>query len=130
MTVFDSSAIYKVIKSAKMAQLYGQYTSSLAFYELGNIIWKNSMVHKVYNQHEALELIASCGFVLEKMNLIDVDMENVYKIAAYHHISFYDAVYVCLAKELKFPLVTLDLKLTQKVVDVINVLSCDQFISH
>ena len=123
MMVFDTSAIYKSISSGKASHLVDQYTSYLAFFELGNIVWKNSVLGKVYTQKEAKELLSVCELVLEKMRVNYVDLNNVYHIAAQHHISFYDATFVCLAIDLKCPLVTLDRKLSVKVKSLLTILA-------
>ncbi len=128
MTVIDSSAIYKIISTDRFALLSDQYTSSLAFFELGNIIWKSSILAHVYSQKEAVELLSACEIALDKMRVGYSDLDKIYKIAAYHHISFYDASYVCLAIDFRSPLVTLDDKLAHKVSSIVNILSFEQFI--
>jgi predicted nucleic acid-binding protein len=128
MKVFDSSAIYKIISLGRTAQLPAQYTSSLASFELGNILWKNSILASTYSQKEAIELLSVCEIVLEKMRISYADFKETYSIAAKHHITFYDATYVCLAMKLKCPLVTLDAKLAQKIKHAIDVLTVEQVI--
>ena len=115
MNVFDSSAIYKSVSSRKASMLVGQYTTPLAEYELGNIILKSSVIHKVYSLAEARELLSVCELVLERMFIINPDLNEVYKTAVSYHLSFYDAVYASLAIHLKVPLVTLDVKLANKI---------------
>ena len=125
MKVFDSSAIYKMISLGKSAQLSAQYTSSLALFELGNIIWKNSVLIHVYSQKEALELLGVCELVLERMRISHAELKDIYHIAAKYHISFYDATYVCLAIHLKCPLVTLNQKLANKIKSTVDVQSIE-----
>jgi hypothetical protein len=43
--LFDSSAIFRAIKENKIEFLAGNYTLELARYELGNIIWKDCVLH-------------------------------------------------------------------------------------
>jgi predicted nucleic acid-binding protein len=128
MTVLDSSAIYKIISINRLSLLSDQYTSSLAFFELGNIIWKSSILAHIYSQKEALELLSACEMALDKMRVGYSDFDKIYKIAAHHHISFYDASYVCLALDFKSSLITLDDKLAQKVSSIVDILSFEQFI--
>ena len=128
MMVLDSSAIYKVISINRLGLLSDQYTSSLAFFELGNIIWKNSVLAHIYSQKEALELLNACEMALDKMRVGYSDIDKIYKIATHHHISFYDASYVCLAIDFKLSLVTLDIKLSQKISSMVDILSFDQFV--
>lgn len=121
MMVFDSSGIYKSISLGKAGQLVGQHTCFLAFFELGNIIWKNSVLVQTFSLKEAKELLSVCDLVLEKMRLNYVDFKDVYQVAAQYHITFYDAAYVTLAIQLKCPLVTLDNKLISKVKTAVKI---------
>ena len=121
MKVFDSSAIYKAISLGKPAQLFDQYTSSLAFFELGNIIWKNSQLAKIYSQKEAAEFLNICEIVLEKMRISYANLSDIYHLAAKYHVSFYDASYISLAINLNCSFVTLDEKLAHKVRSDVNV---------
>lgn len=126
MIVYDSSAIYKIISIGKSSQLSVQHTSSLAFFELGNIVWKNSVLKSIYSQSEAIELLEACERVLEKMRISYADIKDIYHIAGKCHISFYDASYVCLARELKCPFVTLDNKLASKIKSVVDTLALEE----
>ena len=121
MMVFDSSAIYLAISQGKTQHLIGQYTTTLAMFELGNIIWKNSVLGKVYSQKEALELLEACELILEKMKMAHPDLDDTYRLAANCRISFYDAAYVCLAVQLKAALVTLDNNLVKKIHSLVTI---------
>ena len=129
MTVVDSGVIYECVRLAKTRPLTGQYTTSLALFELGNIVWKNSVLVRTYSQKDACQLLSGCEIVIEKMRVSYSNLEHIYQLSARHHISFYDAAYVCLARDLKVPLVTLDIKLTQKIGSAVDILPFDQFIS-
>ncbi len=128
MKVFDSSAIYKIISLGESSLLSGQYTSSLSFFELGNIIWKNSVLVSVYSQKEASELLDACEAVLEKMRIGYADFKDIYHIAAKCHISFYDASYVGLALKINCPFITLDHKLSQKIKPLVDVLDLEHLV--
>ena len=121
MNVFDSSAIYKAIKSSKHAILSQGYTSPLAYYELGNIVLKNSTQFKFYSSIEAQDVLEICDIVLGQMRIINPDMKDIYVIASKLHLSFYDATYVCLAQKLNMPLITLDKKLTHKASSFVKI---------
>ncbi len=127
MIIFDSSAIYMAISEGKTKQTAGEYTTMLAMFELGNIVWKKSILARVYSQKEALELLKACEMVLEKMRTSHPNLENIYHVAARCHISFYDATYVCLAEQLKAPLVTLDHKLADKVRSFVDIMPLKAF---
>lgn len=129
MIVCDSSIIYKMIKSEKINHLSGQSTSSIAVYELGNILWKSSVLTNVYSQKEASELLDLCEFVLEDMRVVHSDLNDIYKAAFKYKTSFYDAAYLCLALDMNVPLATLDRKLVQKASSMVKVLTFDQWMA-
>ena len=114
MNVFDSSAIYKSIKSNKHQILSQGYTCPLAYFELGNIVLKNSFQFKFYSSAEAQDILKICDIVLSQMRILNTDMKDIYEIASKLQLSFYDAAYVSLAKQLNIPLITLDKKLIHK----------------
>jgi predicted nucleic acid-binding protein len=128
MNVCDSSTIYQAIHLNQPQCLVGQCTSALAVYELGNVVWKNSLIGKKYSQEEAAGLLVGFEQILEEMRVVHFDLNDIYKMAAKFKISFYDAAYVALAVDMNIPLVTLDQKLAQKAAHSIKVLSFDQFI--
>lgn len=129
MKVFDSSAIYKAITLPDLAVLAGVYTVPLALYELGNAVLTNSTVHKKYSFHEAQELLKICKKALDGMKLIvPNDLPYVYQIATRYNLSFYDAAYVCLAKELNISLITLDKKLQNKARSFADIVLFEDFV--
>lgn len=128
MIVCDASAIYKAIKSNRLDVIVGQSTSSVAVYELGNIVWKYSVLAKIYDHKEASDLLNICEGVLEEMRVVHNDLNDIYRMAEKYRASFYDAAYLCLAADMNIPLVTLDQKLAQKASGSVKVISFDQFI--
>ena len=69
MMVLDSSAIYKTICINRTDLLTECFSSALAFFELGNILWKNSYLKPVYSQRETLELLGVCEKALNEMRI-------------------------------------------------------------
>lgn len=128
MMVCDASAIYKTIKSNRLELLVGQSTSSIAVYELGNVIWKHAILVKTYDQKEANDLLNICEGILEEMRVVHNDLNDIYRMAEKYRTSFYDAAYLCLAADMNVPLVTIDQKLVQKAAGSIKVVSFDRFI--
>lgn len=128
MMVCDASAIYKTIKSNRLELLVGQSTSSIAVYELGNVIWKHAILVKTFDQKEANDLLNICERVLEEMRVVHSDLNDIYRMAEKYRTSFYDAAYLCLAADMNVPLVTLDQKLAQKAAGSVKVVSFDRFI--
>ncbi len=128
MIVLDSSAIYKAICLERTDLLTERFSSALAFFELGNIIWKNSHLKPVYSPKESVELLAACEKALNEMRIFYSDADKIYKTARYCHISFYDASYVSLAAEYEVPFITLDRTLAHKASTVAKVLPFENFI--
>ncbi|WP_149564987.1 type II toxin-antitoxin system VapC family toxin [Sulfuracidifex tepidarius] len=114
--VFDSSSIYTVLERKKVGILGGNYTTFLAKFELGNIIWKGVYLHKRISKTDGLKLSSFITRLLNTMNMEDINCEEVEEIAIDYGISFYDASYVWLARRLALPLVTEDIKL-RKVLE-------------
>ena len=119
--VFDSSSIYALLSKASV--LGGNYTVFLAKFELGNIVWKEVLLHKRISREEGLRLLSFISKVLNTMNLEDVNCKETEEIALNYGITFYDASYVWLARKLDLPLVTEDNKLREAVERELKVLS-------
>jgi len=126
--VFDSSSIYALLTKGKIELLGGNYTVSLAKFELGNIVWKEVFLHKRINREEGLRLLSFISKVLNTMNLEDVNCKETEEIAMDYGITFYDASYVWLARKLDLPLITEDNKLRKAVERELKVLSVDEII--
>ena len=110
----------------KIELLGGNYTVFLAKLELGNIVWKEVLLHKRINREEGLRLLSFISKVLNTMNLEDVNCKETEEIAMDYGITFYDASYVWLARKLDLPLVTEDNKLRKAVERELKVLSVDE----
>ncbi|BBG27916.1 type II toxin-antitoxin system VapC family toxin [Sulfuracidifex tepidarius] len=128
--VFDSSSIYVLLNRGEIGLLGGNYTSLLAKFELGNIVWKEVFLHKRISKEEGAILTSFVSKVLSNMNLEDVDCKEVEEIAVDYGITFYDASYTWLTKTLNLPLVTEDVKLKKAIEEKkkLKVLSVDEFI--
>lgn len=53
MNLFDSSAAVNLCREKKIDKLLEGWTLNLAFYELGNAVWKQANVHKTITTDEA-----------------------------------------------------------------------------
>ncbi|BDC00009.1 type II toxin-antitoxin system VapC family toxin [Saccharolobus caldissimus] len=124
--VFDSSSIYKAFSFNKLSILGGNYTVILSKFELGNVIWKEVTIFKRITEDEGEKLYQFLLKVLETMNLEDVKYDEVEKIAIKNRISFYDASYVWLARNLSLPLITEDEKLRKKASGFVSVMSLEE----
>jgi len=112
MSLFDSSAIINLCGCGKVEKLFGGWTLNLAFYELGNAVWKQVHVRKVISVDEAgvlLDLFVQVFGVLRKPEM--EDGSKVLKVAVKESLSYYDAAYVSAALENGLVLVTDDERL-------------------
>ena len=122
--IFDSSAIFRAIKENSMEVLVGNYTLELARFELGNIIWKESALHRRISREEAVKVMSVVKEVLDLMNILSVGCceRKILAIAEELGLTFYDASYVYSAREREVPLITEDEKLAGKARVCIKVL--------
>jgi predicted nucleic acid-binding protein len=120
MKVFDSSSIYACVKTGNHELLKSSYSVILARYELGNVIWKETMLHKTFSVAEARRLIAFIDKIMETMVLLHPPIEEVFSIAVNFRLSYYDASYVYCAQNTNSVLITEDAKLRKNVTPQIN----------
>ncbi len=112
--VFDASAIIKVAEIAPRrapAVLKKQHTADLAYYEIGNYIWKLKKREVIDDAAPYVEFFSK---LLAHMTVHGVGLrDEVLDIATRRGLTYYDAVYLWLAESLDVPLVTEDGKLCQ-----------------
>jgi predicted nucleic acid-binding protein len=120
--LFDSSAIFRAIKENKIEFLAGNYTLELTRYELGNIIWKDCVLHAKVSEQEAKMLATSIKHTLTIMNVMEItdSEEEILETAIKLKITFYDASYVYFAKIKELKLITEDLRLIKKITPAAN----------
>jgi predicted nucleic acid-binding protein len=111
MNLLDTSAIFSLFQSGKYSVLFSGATIPLAWYESGNVLWKNYKIKKRISKEEAMEF----GRVL--FELLD-SMENVFpspnftlSLSMELGLTFYDSSYLSSAIETGYDLVTDDEKL-------------------
>jgi predicted nucleic acid-binding protein len=115
MKIFDSSSIYACVKSGNHGLLKGNCSVILARYELGNVIWKETMLRKTFSIAEAGHLIAFIDKIMETMVLLHPPIEEVFSTAVNFGLSYYDASYVYCAQNTNGVLITEDAKLRKKI---------------
>jgi predicted nucleic acid-binding protein len=120
MKVFDSSSIYACVKTGNHGLLKGNYSVILARYELGNVIWKETMLHKTFSIAEARRLIDFIDKIMETMVLLHPPIEKVFSTAVNFRLSYYDASYVYCAQNTSSILITEDVKLKNKIPPPLN----------
>ena len=121
MYLLDSSAIaitLKELHEKSIELLDGKNTLNLAYYEIGNIIWKECVLKRLISPEEAVENAEGIAKILgimkiEKINSSEDFMEAM-KLATRLKLTFYDASYLYVAKRKGLTLVTEDDELYKK----------------
>ncbi|MEM2240272.1 MAG: type II toxin-antitoxin system VapC family toxin [Candidatus Bathyarchaeia archaeon] len=109
MNLFDSSAIINLCGEKRIDKLFEGWTLNLAFYELGNAVWKQTYIHRTITPEEASKLLDTLTEVF--INMKKPEKENgleTLKIAVREGLTYYDAAYIQAAVENKLTLVTDD----------------------
>ena len=125
--IFDSSAIYSLVKRGMPEILAQNYTCDLARYELGNVLLNEGRMKTLSEaeQKSALDLIVRALNLLASVD-IRGNEEDILQTAIDYTLSFYDAPYVDLAKRTGAVLVTEDKKLVKKINRYIKVISVEE----
>jgi predicted nucleic acid-binding protein len=126
--LLDASAFLLLIKKAdiKLAIecLRDSSVLDLTFYEIGNAIWKESILTKFLTPEQAEKLGTMAQTVLAKINRIASETEafqKILEIAKNENLSYYDSSYVHYAKETDLPLITEDKDLRMKARKYVEV---------
>jgi predicted nucleic acid-binding protein len=129
MMVFDASSIYACLKQGRPELLRNNYSVILARYEIGNVLWKEAVLHKTFSLSEAEKLVAFFDKLMEEMTLLHPESDKVFKAAVNFHVSYYDASYIYAAQHTDSSLITEDIKLRQKAASKIKVCSAAEIIN-
>lgn len=108
--LLDSSPIFEALLRRKLRLLSGNFTISIARFELGNVICKRgALAGNIRPEHQAkLLALVREGFTLMKVKDIGGQECGVLEVAEELKFTFYDAAYVHAAKFHGVPLVTED----------------------
>lgn len=110
--LFDSSSIINLCAKKQIERLLEGWTLSLAFYEVGNAVWKQVHLHRALTPEEGGRALDALVEVLKKMREIRVkDASAILNIAIREGLSYYDASYIHAAIKEDATLVTDDIKL-------------------
>ncbi len=115
--VFDSNIIYKLIRETPEAasEILSQgATIYLAYYELGNALWREALLFKRISLKEAQKSLDLMYQILDHMEvapLADKSGSEVLDTAYTLNLTFYDSAYLTEAKKTGKTLVTDDNKL-------------------
>ena len=124
--LFDSNVIYRLIREAPESAL-GKLTEGttiyLAYYELGNALWRECRFLKKISIEEAEKSLDLMYALLELMQIATVNSKKgteIIGVANRFNLTFYDAAYIVEAKHSNKTLVTDDIKLA-KTAEALNV---------
>lgn len=122
--LFDASALLNIIRlygDGAYKMLKGNLTLSLTKYEIGNVLWKETILLKRVSVEEALEAISLLSKILKIMVIVDPSNNSItFKLAHDLQITYYDASYILAATERNAKLITDDTKLTRKIQENIS----------
>ena len=127
MNLFDSSAIINLCGERKIDPLLEGKTLSLAFYEVGNAVWRQVHVHKSITREEGDLVLDSLMEVVRRMEKIEVERPlEILRIAVEENLTYYDASYLQAAIEKDLTLITDDKKLYVAGKKYIETLKSDE----
>jgi len=104
------------------------YSIDLTFYEVGNSLWKLTLLLRSIDLKDAMEILDVLkSLVLRKaITLIrfdDLDAPRIIKLAVDEGLTFYDASYIVAGEKLNATLATEDEELRRKAEKYINVIT-------
>ena len=110
--LFDSSSIINLCSERKIERLLDGCTLNLAFYELGNAVWKQVYLHKTLTQEEGGIALAALTDAYGQMRELFVeDASSILNIAVEEGLTYNDASYLHTAIKNEATLITDDRKL-------------------
>jgi len=104
------------------------YSIDLTFYEVGNSLWKLTLLLKSIDLKDAMEILDVLkSLVLRKIITLirfdDLDAPRIIKLAVDEGLTFYDASYIVAGEKLNAALATEDEELRRKAEKYINVIT-------
>jgi len=120
LLLFDASSIFMLVRELRGEapdKLAEGSTLSLAYYELGNALWRECFLLKRISQKEAENLLRAMFAILQAMDVVLLENEDagsaVLDKACKFNITYYDSAYVAEACKSKKVLITDDKKLAK-----------------
>lgn len=126
--LFDACAILNAIKQYAENSIIifkKQYTINLAFYEMGNAVWK-LVYRELSTEEEAFSIINTIKNLWQLFNIITLkkeDLNDILQIAIKDSLTFYDASYLYYAIKNKIILVSDDKKLRKTAESYVTVMT-------
>ncbi len=125
--LFDASSIFTLVRELRGEapnKLSEGSTIFLAYYELGNAVWRECFLLKRISREEANKVLRAMFAIVQAMDVIllqnDDEANIILDKACEFNITYYDSAYVAEAHKSKKILVTDDKKLA-KAADKIGV---------
>ncbi len=122
--LFDSNVLYKLIRESPdkaLDKLIEGVTISLAYYELGNALWRECRLLKRISIEEAKKSLSLMYAMLARIPTVAIDNGNeILETAHKFNLTFYDSAYLVEARKNSKILVTDDNKLA-KAAENLNV---------
>ncbi|MEM2122993.1 MAG: type II toxin-antitoxin system VapC family toxin [Candidatus Bathyarchaeia archaeon] len=127
MNLYDSSAIITLCGEKKLDKLLGGWTLNLAFYEIGNAIWKQAYLYKTIEADEARIALDSIIEVFNRLKKPKTENAlEILRIALEEGINYYDASYIQAAIHNSLTLVTDDSRLYKIGKKYIKTITSDE----
>jgi predicted nucleic acid-binding protein len=116
--LFDASSILTIVRELQgdaPDKLADGTTISLAYYEVGNALWRECFLLKRISRQEAENLVGEMYAIIGEMKVATLQGENegnaILDAACKFNLTFYDSAYLTEADKSKSTLVTDDKKL-------------------
>ena len=120
--LFDTSAIINLCNQKEYKHLEQGSTLSLTYYELGNVLWKQVNLQRIFSLDEGVTVLIALTNMLSRMHIIESPRAvSTLRLATQHNLTFYDAAFLDTAIRYNFSLVTDDKKLGQVAKDYVSV---------
>jgi predicted nucleic acid-binding protein len=134
--LLDASAFMLLIKKADVQStnqcLQDSIIVDLTYYEVGNAIWKESILTKLLTKEASKTMQKNAQTVLATLDRVSAEpesFEKILEIAQTEKLTFYDSSYIHFAKEKKLQLVTEDKELKTKGQKHIRVQTVTELLS-
>ncbi|MDW8033981.1 MAG: type II toxin-antitoxin system VapC family toxin [Nitrososphaerota archaeon] len=130
--IVDASSLLMMMKNfdeeTLLYKLNDLATLDLAFYEIGNALWKHVSIRNIVGKEEIESVISAVRKVFlsdnfTKISWRDLDCFTIFDMAVSNKITFYDASYLVTSITFKMPLVTEDEPLKKAAVKHVQVMS-------
>ncbi len=134
--LLDTSAIAIILsryKEEAIDILKKCATIDLAFYELGNIIWKEYALFNRVTLKEALSRASEAYNILKSMRVYSItkpiEYEEIMSMAVALKVTFYDSAFMTISKINSFSLVTQDDEIPGKASSIgVKAISVEDFL--